>query len=189
MSKVAQIPNPSLAPLGMYDLKPVFDLDAKVDIPDCMYRWQFKTTWTKPIDVLIQDYQWSRAASILRILVGLAQVKWNILESTKNLGNIYIDDPGAGDSPTPCAIAALAARQDNIIARLEQLRDQVENLGEKGKTTREGAGIWCYAWCFVLKTVRAFPGNASPLYFRLMHIRNHLASLPHPLHHLRWCLS
>ena len=24
--------------LGMYDLKPVFDLDAKVDIPDCMYR-------------------------------------------------------------------------------------------------------------------------------------------------------
>ena len=38
MSKVAQIPNPSLAPLGMYDLKPVFDLDAKVDIPDCMYR-------------------------------------------------------------------------------------------------------------------------------------------------------
>ena len=57
------------------------------------------------------------------------------------MGNIYIDDPGAGDSPTPCAIAALAARQDNIIARLEQLRDQVENLGEKGKTTREGAGI------------------------------------------------
>ena len=38
MSKVAQMPNPSLAPLGMYDLKPVFDLDAKVDIPDCMYR-------------------------------------------------------------------------------------------------------------------------------------------------------
>ena len=25
--------------LGMYDLKPVFDLDAKVDIPDCMYRY------------------------------------------------------------------------------------------------------------------------------------------------------
>ena len=57
------------------------------------------------------------------------------------MGNIYIDDPGAGDSPTPCAIAALAARQDNIIARLEQLRDQVEKLGEKGKTTREGAGL------------------------------------------------
>ena len=33
MSKVAASP----APLGMYDLKPVFDLDAKVDVPTCMY--------------------------------------------------------------------------------------------------------------------------------------------------------
>ena len=32
-----------------------------------------------------------------------------------------------GDSPTPCALAALAARQDNIIARLEQLKEQVGN--------------------------------------------------------------
>ena len=38
MSKVAQRPDSSPTPLGMYDLKPVFDLDAKVDIPDCMYR-------------------------------------------------------------------------------------------------------------------------------------------------------
>ena len=30
-----------------------------------------------------------------------------------------------GESPAPCALAALAARQDNIIARLEELRDQV----------------------------------------------------------------
>ena len=30
-----------------------------------------------------------------------------------------------GGSPAPCALAALAARQDNIIARLEELRDQV----------------------------------------------------------------
>ena len=101
MSKVAQIPNPSLAPLGMYDLKPVFDLDAKVDIPDCMYRWQFKTTWTKPIDVLIQGYQWSRAASILRILVGSAQVRWNVFESTKNLGNILIQVQVTAQHPVP----------------------------------------------------------------------------------------
>jgi hypothetical protein len=72
----------------MYDLKPVFDLDAKVDIPDCMYRLP-------------------------------------VIQSSKHIENIGGVSSGAGDSPTPCAIAALAARQDNIIARLEHLRDQV----------------------------------------------------------------
>ena len=38
-----------------------------------------------------------------------------------------------GDSPTPCALAALAARQDNIIARLEQLKEQVGNEVERNR--------------------------------------------------------
>jgi len=70
----------------MYDLKPVFDLDAKVDIPDCMYRLP-------------------------------------VIQSSKHIESV--GGFGSGDSPTPCALAALAARQDNIIARLEQLKEQV----------------------------------------------------------------
>ena len=58
-----------------------------------------------------------------------------------------------GGSPAPCALAALAARQDNIIARLEELRDQVGMWFCSGGITE---GEEKYALCLHLNYQKCF---------------------------------
>jgi len=67
----------------MYALKPVFDLDAKVDIPTCMYRLP-------------------------------------VIQASTPIAGI-----GGAKSTCPISVEALEARQDAILARLGQLKDQV----------------------------------------------------------------
>eukprot|EP00092_Neocalanus_flemingeri_P038719 GFUD01042161.1.p1 GENE.GFUD01042161.1~~GFUD01042161.1.p1 ORF type:complete len:352 (-),score=92.05 GFUD01042161.1:242-1297(-) len=67
----------------MYALKPVFDLDAKVDIPACMYSLP-------------------------------------VIQSSTPIAGI-----GGARAICPLAVEALEARQDAILARLGQLKDQV----------------------------------------------------------------
>jgi len=135
MSKVAQRPNPSPAPLGMYDLKPVFDLDAHVDIPDCMYRLP-------------------------------------VIQSSKRIESVGGVSSGVGESPTPCAIAALAARQDNIIARLEQLRDQVnayqKSLGLPASTSAAPSELPSKPSDLVVRCPPSRPPHSLPLVVDLL---------------------
>jgi len=67
----------------MYALKPVFDLDAKVDIPTCMYSLP-------------------------------------VIQSSTPIGGV-----GGAKPLCPNSVEALEARQDAILARLGQLKDQV----------------------------------------------------------------
>ena len=63
------------------------------------------------------------------MLAELAQVlmtdHWTMSIVLQNITRKIAQTDIGGGSPAPCALAALAARQDNIIARLEELRDQV----------------------------------------------------------------
>ena len=51
--------------------------------------------------------------------------EWSMSIALQNITRKIAQIDMVGGSPAPCALAALAARQDNIIARLEELRDQV----------------------------------------------------------------
>ena len=51
--------------------------------------------------------------------------EWSMSIALQNITRKIAQTDMVGGSPAPCALAALAARQDNIIARLEELRDQV----------------------------------------------------------------
>jgi len=75
----------------MYTLKPIFDLDASVEVPSCMYRL--------PV----------------------------IQQSTRIEGGVSPGEMGGSGCP-PAALEALAARQDNILAKLEQLRKEVASF-------------------------------------------------------------
>jgi len=71
--------------VGMYAMKPVFDLDAVVQVPDCMYSLP-------------------------------------VIQSSQPIEGVG----GQASQPTAaCALAALSSRQDNILAKLEQLKEQV----------------------------------------------------------------
>ena len=71
----------------MYSMKPVFDLDAKVDVPGCMY--------TLPV-----------------------------IQSSNTIPGVGVGVP-AGSSPQASVVAALEARQDALLARLDRLQQEV----------------------------------------------------------------
>ena len=82
----------------MYSMKPVFDLDAKVDVPGCMY--------TLPV-----------------------------IQSSNTIPGVGVGVP-AGSSPQASVVAALEARQDALLARLDRLKEEVaayrSSLGLQG---------------------------------------------------------
>ena len=73
---------------GMYALRPVFDLDAVVEHPACVYRLP-------------------------------------VIQSSRPIESLWAQGAAAGGAVAGGAVAALAARQEAILGRLEQLKEEV----------------------------------------------------------------